>query len=217
MKKMNIKDPEKWKEYIVSRMGSYTIPEECKGGLCIDAGCNIGAFPMAYRERFDKYICFDVFEKNINEAKKNTASIGVDIEFVLKAVWSKSNEKINVLAYNKTDSNELEYFGNSGNIGCKEYICPNGAGWRKENTIGAVETISLEEIINKYGTINLLKIDVEGSEYDFLLDKDLSKINYIVGEFHYAQEEHKELVDHINKTHDLVSKKGNHVYSFKLK
>jgi FkbM family methyltransferase len=204
MKNIKIDNKEQWKEFIM-REASYAIPNECKGGLCIDAGCNIGDFEMNHKNRFDKYVCFDVFEENITEAKNNTKDLGVDIEINKLAVWSESDKFINVMAYERWDTKNIQYFGASGNVGCVEYIGDKGAGWNKDNTIDLVQTISIDSIIEKYGTINLLKVDVEGSEYQFLLGKDLSKINYIVGEFHFEQEKQKELVDWISKTHDVCA------------
>jgi hypothetical protein len=46
---------------------------------------------------------------------------------------------------------------------------------------------------------------VEGSEYQFLLGKDLSNINYIVGEFHFDDDKKKELIEWIGKTHEIHS------------
>ena len=204
MKNIKIDNKEQWKEFIM-REASYTIPEECKGGLCVDAGCNIGDFEMNHKNRFDKYVCFDVFQENIDECTKNTANLGVEIEINKLAVWSESNKFINVMAYERWDTKNIQYFGASGNVGCVEYIGDKGAGWKTENIIDLVQTISIDSIIENYGTINLLKIDVEGSEYEFLLGKDLSKINYIVGEFHFEKEKQTELINWISNTHEICA------------
>lgn len=203
MKKIEIKDKDSWKEFIL-REANYNVPEECKGGLCVDAGCNIGDFEMNHKNRFDKYVCFDVFDENINECRKNTLDLNLDIEIHKKAVWSKSGLNISVMAYKPSDTDELNHFGNSGNVGCVEIKGDSGQGWFTENTIDLVETISIEEIISKYGNINLLKVDVEGSEYEFLLNKDLSKINYIVGEFHFSDSQKIELTEWIKNTHNQI-------------
>jgi FkbM family methyltransferase len=204
MKNIKIDDKEQWKTFIMQE-ASYNLPDECRGGLCVDAGCNIGDFEMNHKNRFDKYVCFDVFEENIIEATKNTKNLGVEIEINKLAVWSKSDTFINVLAYEPWDSKNIQHFGNSGNVGCVEYIGDKGAGWKIENTIDFVQTISIDSIIEKYGNINLLKVDVEGSEYEFLLGKDLSKINYIVGEFHLEEEKKTELINWISNTHDVCA------------
>ena len=184
--------------------------------------------------QFDKYICYDVFQENVDECLKNTSDLDIDIEVFKKAVFSHSNKQINVYAYVKPhsapvlditkqiniiniDTNNLDYFGNSGNIGCVEHTGPQGEGWKKENIIDIVSTISLEEIIDTYGTIQLLKVDVEGSEYEFLLHKDLSKINYITCELHFEYEKIQQLIQHISNTHIAIVSHPPHIFTFKLK
>ena len=63
----------------------------------------------------------------------------------------------------------IDYFGNSGNVATSL-----GDGWKKENKLDEVESITIEEIKSKYQKIKILKIDIEGAEYEFLLDKDLA-------------------------------------------
>ena len=204
MKNIKIDNKEQWKTFIM-REASYTIPDECRGGLCVDAGCNIGDFEMNHKNRFDKYVCFDVFEENVTEAKYNTKDLGVEVEINKLAVWSESNKFIDVMAYEPHTNKNLQHFGNSGNVGCVEYKGERGEGWKQENTIDLIRTISIETIIEQYGHINLLKVDVEGSEYEFLLGKDLSKINYIVGEFHFEAEKIQGLIDWISNTHEVCN------------
>ena len=204
MKSISIENKEDWKSFIMNE-AKYNLPDECRGGLCVDAGCNIGDFEMNHGNRFDKYVCFDVFQENIEECINNTKDLGIEIEVNKLAVWSESDKFINVLAYEPWDTKNLQHFGNSGNVGCIEYKGANGEGWNVENTIDLVKTISIKSIVEQYGNINLLKVDVEGSEYEFLLGKDLSNINYIVGEFHFDDEKKKELIEWIGKTHEIHS------------
>lgn len=204
MKNISIENKEAWKSFIMNE-ARYILPNECRGGLCVDAGCNIGDFEMNHGNRFDKYVCFDVFGENINECIKNTKDINAEIEVHKLAVWPESDKFINVMTYEPMGTKQLQHFGNSGNVGCIEWQGEHGEGWKEENVIDLVKTISIETILEKYGPINLLKVDVEGSEYEFLLGKDLSKINYIVSEFHFADSRKKELVDWISKTHDVFT------------
>lgn len=201
MKKVKINNFDDWKNFILEET-NYVVHPNCFGGICVDAGCNIGDFEIKNKNRFDKYICFDVCEENVNQCIKNTSDLGIDVEVYKMAVWDVDDEYIDVMAYKKHNTSNLDYFGNSGNIGCIE-AGDDYHGWSKDNVIDKVKTISIESIIKKYGRINLLKIDVEGSEYKFLLNKDLSQINYIVGEFHLGRE--NELISHICKTHRLVN------------
>lgn len=200
---MKINDKERWKEFII-REARYELPAECKGGLCIDAGTNIGDFPMNFGNRFDKYICYDVFDENIEEAGNNTKDLGLDIQIHKRAVWDTSNQFIDVMAYVPWDTLDTNHFGNSGNVGCVEFEGERGEGWKKENSIGLVSTISLETIVETYGEINLLKVDVEGSEYLFLQNKDLSRVHWIAMELHSEEDKKLALINWINNTHTIV-------------
>lgn len=200
---MKINDKERWKEFIL-REARYELPAECKGGLCIDAGTNIGDFPMNFGNRFDKYICYDVFDENIEEAGNNTKDLGLDIQIHKRAVWDTSNQFIDVMAYVPWDTLDTNHFGNSGNVGCVEFEGERGEGWKKENSIGLVSTISLETIVETYGEINLLKVDVEGSEYLFLQNKDLSRVHWIAMELHSEEDKKLALINWINNTHTIV-------------
>lgn len=211
MKKLTIENKDSWKEFIL-REARYELHPDCKGGICVDAGCNIGDFPLNHGTRFDKYVCYDVFDENINECIQNTSVLNMDIEIYKKACWSESNKKINVMAYRPWDTKDIQHFGNSGNVGCVEYEGVYGEGWSAENAIDLVDTISIDDILKQYKTINLLKVDIEGSEYEFLLNKDLSNINYIVGEMHFNLDMQRSLISWIENTHTRI---GN--FSFVLK
>jgi|TARA_R110000803_G_scaffold87426_2_gene154119 FkbM family methyltransferase len=206
MKKINITDKDRWKEFIIKE-AYYELPKDCLGGICVDAGCNIGDFPLNHKDRFDTYICYDVFKENIEECIKNTKSLSesINIEINHLALWSESNELIDVMAYEPWDTKDINHFGNSGNVGCVKWEGEKGEGWNEDNIIEKIKTISIDSIIEKYGVINLLKIDVEGSEYEFLMGKDLSKINYIVGESHGSIENQEILAQWISKTHNRLS------------
>ena len=197
MKKITEKDKSRWKSFILNE-ANYSIPQHCRGGICVDAGTNIGDFPLKHGKRFDKYICYDVFQENVDECIKNTENLGVPVQVYKRAVWDRPNEDVEVYAYQHR-SLGLDHFGNSGNVGCIKEVGEFGEGWSKDNIIDKVPSITLEEIIAEYGEINLLKIDVECSEYPFLLGKDLSKVNYIVGEMHRGREEQSELIDWLKK------------------
>ena len=77
-----------------------------------------------------------------------------------------------------------------------------------------------EDIFSKFGIdrINYLKVDCEGAEVPFLLDKDLSKIDNIGLELHwYNKSSAKKLIAHISKIHKVVKKRGKTIYNFQIK
>jgi FkbM family methyltransferase len=208
---MKIIDKERWTSFILSE-ARYQLPEECRGGLCIDAGTNIGDFPMNFGNRFDKYVCFDVFDENIEEATNNTKHLNAEVHKL--AAWDESDKEIDVMAYEPWDTKDINHFGNSGNLGCIELTGQQGEGWRKENTVGVTKTIDLDTIIKRWGKPNLLKVDVEGSEYKFLLGKDLRDVNWLVVELHGDTQQ--PLVEWIETTHRRVYEYDN-VKIWKLK
>lgn len=206
---MKINNPSEWLKFIRSE-SRYFIPHECRGGIAIDCGSNVGSFEVNNQNRFDLYVCFDVLTDNIEHLKNNLEPLNIKYSVEKRACSKQQNIKIPVYAYEMNGS--IDYFGNSGNVATSL-----GDGWKKENKLDEVESITIEEIKSKYQKIKILKIDIEGAEYEFLLDKDLSFIEYIVGEFHFGKEKQMELVSYIMKSHNLISYDGGHCYSFKQK
>jgi len=81
------------------------------------------------------------------------------------------------------------------------------------------ETIDLDKIYeeNKFDYIDYMKVDCEGSEYDFLMNKDLSRINFLVIELHdgfLGKEKADQLLRYIDKFFKLEFKIGEHVFFF---
>ena len=109
---------------------------------------------------------------------------------------------------------------NSGNFSISEFVNQNNNHGFRGLEYEEVQTISLETILNICEEqIGLLKIDVEGSEFDVLFGKDLSKINFITGEFHnfIGKENQIKLFDWINKTHIEIYSVGDGIDSHFLK
>jgi len=58
-----------------------------------------------------------------------------------------------------------------------------------------VETVTIDQLVNIYGEIDLLKIDIEGAEYDIILNTDVSvfgQINNIFLECHFFEKDYKQ-------------------------
>ena len=215
MKKIRVSQPKEWTKFIINE-AKYYLPDECSGGIVVDCGCNVGDFVINYKNRFEKYICYDVLEENLKIFEQNLIDYEVNVDCVLekKACHNVMNTKVPVYAHQQ-DKNGLDFFGNSGNVSTKLYN-NNDWGWFKENQIDIVDSITIEDICEKYQTIKLLKFDIEGAEYDFLLGKDLTKFEYICGEIHHDFEIQKPLIDYICKTHTLIHN-TSHTFTFKIK
>ena len=108
---------------------------------------------------------------------------------------------------------------NSGNFSITGFVYENNKHGFRGDEYEEVETISLETIIETVGDIGLLKIDIEGAEYDALYENDLSKVNYITGEFHnfLGIERQTKLFEWISNTHNEIHSVGDGVGSHFIK
>lgn len=211
MKSINVVEPEKWFKFIINETQDYFIPYECEEGIVVDCGCNVGGFVHRYKNRFEKFICYDVLDENIQLFKNNLN--GHESIYTIEKRACYDVEEIMVPIYaNESLGKGLNYFGNSGDVST---FC-NEVGWKSENKIDEVKSITLNEIVQNYQKITLLKCDIEGAEYKFLSNKNLKNIEYIVAELHFDKSYYQPLVDHIMKTHILLNNTSN-TFSFKRK
>ena len=214
MKSIKIVEPQKWTEFIFQE-AQYPIPVECQGGVVIDCGSNVGDFELRHGHRFEKYVCFDILDENIRLLHDNLEGLNLNYKVEKRACSDKPDETVPVYAH-QNPKGELNYFGNSGNAGTVLSVNSDNSGWLKDNKIDEAPSITIEEITKKHSSIKLLKCDIEGGEYSFLLNKDLSIFEYIAIEIHFEEEQRKSLVDFICKTHDLIHN-ATHVHIFKLR
>lgn len=168
--------------------------------LVIDIGANVGGFWNAWKWRFHNWYLVEPSLYNCEQLREN----GYDGSYSRNAVGSKSGEVVKLQKYWSDDNDTLS--GNFGTIGFVNDS--NGHGWKGEWE--EVITLSFEDI-TKNQTIGLLKVDCEGAEYDFLMGKDLSRIKWIVGEFHnfLGGVKQMELFTHIKNTHEQVYSEGD--------
>jgi FkbM family methyltransferase len=189
---------------------AYKIPESVEG-VAVDVGANIGAFAMVNHGKFDRMILLEPALETFERCKKSVESFE-NVEAYNYAVHSKSGEKIKLRHYK-----DGEFSGNATTI--------DDPAWYRDDEYEEIETISLEDIFEKFDIekINYLKIDCEGAEYDFLMHKDLSQIEFIGIEIHIQLgQKGIDLFHYICKTHDVIKSQGDGVtmhreITFKLK
>lgn len=186
-------------EYPINDMSDLT-----KNSIVVDCGANIGGFVNAFKDKFHKFICIEASTYNVEEINKNHKEILDRIDLIHKAVSTNSFQKVKLMKYVNDAGNDSP----SGCFGTIEHQFSDGAGW-SDNVYEEVETISLEEILSMVGgKIDLLKVDVEGAEYDFLNKKDLSNITYITMEVHnFLNDKREELINWIETTHKEIDSK----------
>ena len=176
--------------------------------LVLDIGANVGGFWNAWKWRFHNWHLVEPSVYNCEQIRLN----GYEGSYSRNAVGSKSGERLKLQKYWAGDNDTL-----SGNFGTTQFLNENnGHGWKGEWE--EVIAISFEDV-TKGREIGLIKIDCEGAEYDFLMGTDLSKIKYIVGEFHnfLGGVKQKKLMTWIENTHTEEFSDGDGVNSHYIK
>lgn len=200
---LKFKDDDTWlSKRIEGVKKAYKIPKDITG-IAVDVGANVGGFPIVNHSKFTKIISIEPSQETYDKCVKNT-SIFDNVEVYRYAVTDVDNDIVKLRSF--IDDNL------SGNAS----ILPD-ARWFKLDDYEEVPSISLEGIYTKFNIdkINYLKVDIEAGEYDFLMNKDLSNIDYIGIEIHIhlGNIKMKELIQHIEKTHYSINSHGNGITS----
>ena len=196
MKKiLHFNDREDWAEIRINDVKqSYFVPEGINNAVCVDVGGNVGAFSMVHYKDFGIIIAFEPATYSYGEYIKNMAKNNItNVEIFQYAVSDISNKTLHLKPW--LFGNES---GNASTITCEQW---------DENIYEEVTSISLEDILERFNIerINYLKIDCEGSEYDFLMNKDLSRIYYISIEIHnQLKEKAQELFHYLQERFHVV-------------
>ncbi len=189
--------PNNWLDTIINECRTYPIQQIQinKDDLVLDIGANVGGFWKAWSHISNNWHMVEPSVYNCEQIRVN----GYEGICSHNAVSSKSGDVVKLMKFWGDGDNDTV----SGNFGTTEFVNKiNNHGWRGDYE--ECITISLEDLIGEK-EVGLLKIDCEGAEFDFLYEKDLSKIKYIVGEFHnflfQYDDRGLQLLDWINKTH----------------
>lgn len=180
-------------EEIFSKQG-YKFHSDSKTPLIIDCGSNIGLSILYYKKIYPNAIihAFEPDEKIFETLSHNI---------------NKNNLK-NVLLNNCAvwiNNGVLNFFNENSDGG---HLINEV---KDEERISKVNCISLSEYISNFNTIDFLKLDIEGAEYEVLVDcsKHLDKVKFIFLEFHSIGNNEKQLVE-------LLQILINHGFSFKI-
>ena len=155
-------------QVFADRQGFFPVPENPR--LVVDAGANIGLTSVCLANRFPQsdIVALEVDEGNFNILRKNCLPYP-KITPLLLGLWSHS---ANLLIEN-----------------------PGSAAWAfhtkevAEGTPGAIPAVDVTDLLQQIGRshIDVLKIDVEGAEYDVFaegLSKWIDKVSTLVVEVH---------------------------------
>lgn len=158
-------------------------------GIVIDIGGNVGMFSVyASILGAKKIVAFEPEEDNQDMFSENVRLNNLaNVELYPFAV---SGQKTEFEIYkSQAASKKVEYAG--------EIDCPKQK----------VEAVGINDILNRYNEIAVLKIDCEGEEYNIfkaINSDNIKKIVYITGEFHKtSQEEYGEFMARLSLTHNV--------------
>lgn len=178
----------------------YNTFELDKCETVIDLGSSIGIFSAhALTKNPDLKIVTVEMAESFYNVCHNTFKDNPNVVTLNNAIHIKSDEDI--IYY--TDNENGENLGNS--------IIENQYNYINAIIEKSVKTISIKDIIKRYNfdTVSLLKMDIEGYEYDIienLTDETLSKIERIHLEFHNC--------DHIFRRYNIIDKLCRNGFSF---
>ncbi|MHA1941675.1 MAG: FkbM family methyltransferase [Candidatus Hodarchaeales archaeon] len=199
-----------WDKMLLDVSHSYPITDfskidkNFKMNTCVDIGCNVGCFSYLASKHFTNIVAFEpgyytsvIARMRLNQKEK------IDNVFIHNLAVGENTGDILRLSCSIHDGKM-----NSGNA--------STVYSSSEENYELVTTISLEKIFQLCETdfIDYLKIDCEGSEYNILLEKDLTNIGIIVGEIHDHPSKdfetaRKELLNYISNSFNLCTTKHN--------
>ena len=140
--------------------------------VAVDIGCNSGNFIKKYHTNFNKIHFYEINEKLYNYVKNkygNDNIIGFN-----EAVSKESGKELEIMIHRSLDAGSTAI--NNDNIIIQEWT----------DKVKKIKSINLETVIQRAGGyIDYLKMDCETSEYDILMNKDLSKIGFLAIEIHW--------------------------------
>lgn len=148
------------------------------GKTVVDVGAHIGSFSiLAAMNGARRILAYEAGAENFALLVQNCAALPA-VECRHAAVW-RSDTVESVLEWREAANRE-----NTG--GGTVLECDSIAGEPARAGPGSpVAAIALDDVIERAGTVDLLKIDAEGSEYPILLtSRRLGRVGVIVGEYH---------------------------------
>ena len=140
-----------YQERVIEVMDTYPPPNS-KIGTCLDVGANVGAFSLIFSFYCEKVISIEPFKENYDYMVSMIEKYSIDnIIPINKAIYPSDGEIVEMsVVENNTDSKDITCIGKRDDM----------------VSLGSVETISLESIIEEYGEIDYMKVDCEGCEWD---------------------------------------------------
>jgi len=175
-------------------LGKYTMDVRTCGSdkIAVDLGANSGLFETRHHNKSKTIYYFEAAHNNFLQCVKNTENLSNCIGFNL-AVTGETGKLVKIFSANTGDRGSNSIVSDSEHVNNNEY----------HNVL----SISIDDIFNLIDETNIhyMKIDIEGAEYEALIDADLSNINYISIEIHnlLTTEKISKLKNKLSETHYL--------------
>jgi FkbM family methyltransferase len=176
--------------------------------LVVDVGANIGLFTkyLMHENIGSNYVCIECDPEALGDLSNNY-KYNTNVTIIPKAL---SIDNAPIKFYKFGDNTAI-----SSTLSLNQ-IKHHGASVNSSNEI-TVESITISDIIKKYGHIGLLKIDIEGGEYniiDSLAIEDANHIDYMLIECHWFEEDYelkyKNLIEKLNLLgYEVIESKEN--------
>jgi FkbM family methyltransferase len=166
----------------------------------VDAGANVGVFTeyLIQNELSEKIIAIECDSKALKDLKNNFKR-EYRVEIIPKALNSTNDP--------------ITFYQSEENPVISSTIHPdklkNHMAGVKGNDEVIVDTVTIKDLVDKLGYIDLLKIDIEGGEYEIIknIDPSLFKnINNLLIECHFFEE------DYLEKYSNLIKKLSDNGY-----
>lgn len=148
------------------------------GKTVVDIGAHIGSFSiLAVMKGARRVLAYEAGADNFDLLVTNCGALSA-VECHHAAVW-RSDAGDAALSWR--EASNPQNTGGGTVIECAAVAGESTNAGRRS----AVATIPFDDIVERAGTVDLLKIDAEGSEYPILLTSGkLDRVDAIVGEFH---------------------------------
>ena len=174
--------------------GNYFVPKPSKENsrVCVDLGAAQGHFAMNYCKSFDRIYCFEPCWPNFKKLSRNITRSEEFDHIVYFNYCAGQPEELNskkiLIPYSNFSTGlvELTFYPNFSPYGATLFTDSYTSGTKRVIASHMVPIISLEDILSliREEHIDYLKCDIEGSEYEFLIDQDMSKIDILSIEMH---------------------------------
>lgn len=217
---------------IFARLGNSQFSKEEKllsqlsGQLFVDVGAYDGYYSILVRNKFDKIYAIEPHPGNLVLLKKNIKKAKADnIHIIELAVSDKSQTKIPLFLGNTPGNPSLirDFAGGMGGVsGVWSESVSSRTGIRHGDKI-YVDTITLTELLVNEPSIDFVKVDVEGAEWQVIdgAEPIVDKIYSWLIEVHYRN--FSELENLRTKMKNWLKKKGyktrwidhNHIYGWR--